>query len=65
MDIEKIVGSCGGVNYLAFKFQLREYTILLWKKNGIPEKYWKRLIKLNKELTVVDLHNANERARNR
>ena len=62
--VSEIIGNCGGVSVITKPCELTESAIAKWRKNGIPDRYWSRIIALSIEpLTVSDLFKANEALR--
>ena len=61
ITIKDIIKSCGGVVSVAFKFNISHSTVVAWKYNGIPARYWERLIKISKgEFDINDMFFANK-----
>ena len=53
-DDEAIAAACDGAS---------AYAVKKWRTNGIPEKHWSSLFRLQPELTPSVLHSANQRVR--
>jgi len=58
--IKEIVSGCGGARCLAQALGVTVQTIYKWAESGqaIPNKYWDRLIGIDRTLTLNTLHKA-------
>jgi hypothetical protein len=71
--VRDIIERCGGPDRIAKKSggAIRAVSIQNWvsptvkwgTRGGIPSKHWATLMRLDKTLTVDELHEANEEAR--
>jgi hypothetical protein len=59
--VQSIIDKSGGKDAVCEIIpSLKPDTLRSWKRIGIPEKYWDRLIDMHKtRLTVNDLHKLN------
>ena len=62
-SIKNILERCGGTLEVAYRLKIHQLSVERWKKNGIPEEHW-GLIKELGDVTVNELHKANQGIRN-
>ncbi|KPF84484.1 hypothetical protein IP70_15775 [alpha proteobacterium AAP38] len=62
-SINEIIDSCGGAERIACETDQTEWSVAKWVRNGIPEKHWSVLRRLNPLLSVDVLHGVNEAIR--
>lgn len=64
ISISDIITWCGGVAVISKAVEITDNAVAKWRKNGIPDRYWKQLIDLsNQPLDETILFNANEQIR--
>lgn len=62
-SVTDIIRSAGGAAVIAAATDQTEWAIAKWSRNGIPEKHWAALRRLNRDLSAELLHGVNETIR--
>lgn len=59
-NVFEIIHRLGGPIKMAKKLKIHRESVYYFIGNGIPEKYWKAILKADSSITLELLHNINE-----
>lgn len=58
-EVTELIESIGGYQRIAYEMGVSAQTSFLWQKNGIPIKYWKRILYAYPKLSLARLAKAH------